>query len=116
MARTLSRMVGDCIPGLAGSAQIAFRDLRTSPSSLQLLAYKIGAWHVRLNGTLADISLVRIINFLFGSTQQPAPLQTLSNIGDFERSSSPESEITYSAATKKGRGEGTAQKADGRKI
>ena len=91
----------------------AFRDLRSFRSSLRLFAYEIGAWHVRISGTLMDMSLGWIMNYLFQCLRLLAPVRSLSMGGDYERSSSSESEITLSPADKETKAE-TPAKGRGR--
>ena len=89
----------------------AFRDLRVFPSSLHLLAYKIGAWRVRLNGTLTNMSLGWITHFLFESLRMIAPFRSLSDNEDFAGSSSSESGMAGSPANKKPKSKELTQEA-----
>ena len=102
----------------AGQTRIseAFRDLRIFPSSLHLLAYKIGAWRVRLNGTLTNMSLGRTMRFLFQSMRQLTPFRSLSDDEDFDGGSSSESEMAISPATKKSKGAELTQGTGEQKI
>ena len=98
----------------AGQTRIleAFQDLRKFPSSLHLLAYKIGAWYVRLNGTLTNMSLGWITHFLFQSLRKITPFRSLADNGDFVGSSSSESETPVSPANKKSKNKELTQRAD----
>ena len=78
----------------------AFQDSKKFPSSLHLSAYKIGAWHVRLNGALSNMSLGWITHFLFRSLRNIAPFRSLTDNEDFLGSSSSESEMPESPANK----------------
>ena len=97
----------------AGQTRIleAFRDLRISPSSLRLLAYKIGAWRVRLNGTLTNMRLGWITHFPFQSLRKITPFRSLAENEDFVGSSSSESELPVSPASKKLKNKGLTQQA-----
>ena len=98
----------------AGQTRIleAFQDLRKSPSSLHLLAYKIGAWRVRLNGTLTNMSLGWIMRFLFQSLRKISPFRSLAENEDLLGSSSSESELPESPANKKPKNTELTQQAD----
>ena len=98
----------------AGQTRIleAFRGLRIFPSSLRLLAYKIGAWRVRLNGALTNMKLGWIARSLFQSFREITPFRSLSGYGNFARSSSSESEMASIPANKKPKSKELAQEAD----
>ena len=102
----------------AGRTRIleAFRDLRISPPSLRLLAYKIGAWRVRLNGTLTNMSSGWIMRCLAQSLRKLSPFRSLSDNEDFVGSSSSESEMAIRPANKKPRSEELAEEAGEQKI
>ena len=90
----------------------AYHDLRRFRSSLHLFAYKIGAWHVRLNGTLTNMSLGWIMHFLFQSLRNIAPFRSLTDNEDFLGSSSSESEMPESPANKKAKNKEPMHQAD----
>ena len=98
----------------AGQTRIleASRDLRNFHSSLHLLACKIGAWRVRLNGTLTKMSLGWIMHFLFQSLRKLSPLRYVADNEDFVGSSSSESEMAISPANKKPESKELSQEAD----
>ena len=51
----------------------ALRDLRQFPSSLHLLAYRLGAWEVRLQGTQTAMSAAWILSYLFSFATKIPP-------------------------------------------
>ena len=83
----------------------AFQDLRTFQSSLHFVAYKIGAWHVRLDGTLSSMSLGWATNFLFSTIRELQSFAAVSVLEECEDGSLSESEITDSPAAKKSKGD-----------
>ena len=94
----------------------AFQDLREFPSSLHLVANKIGSCRVRLNGALPNMRLGWIMRFLFQSMRQLTPFRPLSGDEDFDGGSSSESEMATSPATKKSKSEELIQGTGEKKI
>ena len=88
----------------------AFQDLRLFQSSLHLLANKIGAWRVRLNGTLSAMILGWVAHFLFRCTQK-FELANFATDRDFYDGSDSEAESEQSPASKRKKSAGQSQSA-----